>query len=63
MCFLQTILKRDERELTKKVYRAQTKNPIDGDFYKLVKEDFKNIDEEIDEIRIANTSKSLQRTY
>ena len=63
MCFLQTILKREDRELTKKVYRAQTKNPVDGDFYMLVKEDFNNIGEEIDEIRIANTSTNLYKEH
>ena len=60
---VQTFLKREDRELTKKVYRAQTKNPIDGDFYMLVKEDFKNIGEEIDETRIANTSTNLYKEY
>ena len=56
MCFLQTILKRKDNELTKRVFKAQSENPLKGDFYNLVKEDFKNIDEDFDESSIINTS-------
>ena len=37
--FLQTILKRDEEELTKRVVLAQLDDPCEGDFAKLVKDD------------------------
>ena len=56
MCFLQTILRREDRELTKRVYKEQRENPVKGDFYTLVKEDFKNIGEVLDESNIVNTS-------
>ena len=56
ICFRQTILQRKDDELTKRVYKAQSKNPIDGDFYNLVKEDFENIGEEMNEMRIINTT-------
>ena len=42
--FLQTILKRDEEELTRRVFMAQLEDPLEGDFVELVKEDFREID-------------------
>ena len=40
MCFLHTILKRADNEITKWIYKAQSKSPLEGDFYNLVKDDF-----------------------
>ena len=37
--FLQTIMKRNQNKITKKVYEAQKADPKKGDFAKLVKED------------------------
>ena len=37
--FLQTIMKRNQNEITKKVYEAQKAGPKKGDFAILVKED------------------------
>ena len=34
--YFQTILKRDEKEVTKRIYRAQKKNPIPGDWVLLI---------------------------
>ena len=56
ICFLQTILQREDDELTKRVYKAQSKAPLEGDFYKLVKKDLENIGEEINETKIINTT-------
>ena len=56
MCFLQIILRRKDSELTKRVYKEQRENPLKGDFYTLVKEDFQNIGEVLDESNIVNTS-------
>ena len=53
MCFLQTILKRADNELTKRIFLAQAKSPLKGDFYNLVKEDFENIGEEMNEKEIS----------
>ena len=41
--FLQTIMKRDEEELTKRVLLAQINDPTEGDFGELVKKDFQSI--------------------
>ena len=41
MNYLQTILRRDENELTRKVFMAQIKNPSEGDYAELVKSNFK----------------------
>ena len=41
--FLQTIMKRGEEELTKRVLLAQINNPTEGDFGELVKKDFQSI--------------------
>ena len=55
--FLQTILQRPEEELTRRVYDAQKRDPIQGDFYKLVKDDFNDIGEEMNEIQIKQTNR------
>ena len=61
MCFLQTILKRADNEITKKIFKAQAKSPIKGDFYNLVKEDFENIGEPMNEaVIIATTVKAFK---
>ena len=54
--YLQTILKRNDGELTKRVYMAQKEFPTNGDFYNLVKEDFEAIGEPIDENIIIATA-------
>ena len=41
--YLQTILKRDDEELTKSVLLAQVDNPCEGDFVELVKKDLQAI--------------------
>ena len=43
MNYLQTILRRDENELTRKVFMAQINNPSEGDYAELVKSDFKEM--------------------
>ena len=52
MIYLQTILKRDEGELIRKIYKAQARNPTPGDFVELVKTDFNKIKESFDESAI-----------
>ena len=54
--YQQTILKRHEGELTKRVYKAQSDSPIEGDFYNLVKADWDMIGEVMNEefIKISN---------
>ena len=44
LMFLQTILKRDIDEITRRVYEAQKDDPVKGDFVELVKEDAKATD-------------------
>ena len=61
MNFLQTILKREDGELTKRIYKAQADNPTSGDFVELVKEDFKMIDVEYDEGKITNMSREAYK--
>ena len=39
LCYLHTILKRDEEELVREVYNAQKSDPTEGDFCRLVEED------------------------
>ena len=40
MNYLQTILKREEEELTKRISREQQNKACPGNFYNLVKDDF-----------------------
>ena len=53
ICYLQTILKRDDTELTKRVFEAQLQNPSDGDYVQLVKSDFEemNISFNLDNVK------------
>ena len=43
LCYLKTILQRDDEELVKEIYNAQKTDPIDGDFVILVDKDSKDI--------------------
>ena len=58
MNYHQVLLKRDDKELTKRIYKAQQSNPTKGDFVKLLEEDFRLIDEKQNEpqIQMANSS-------
>ena len=55
MIYLQTILKRSNEELTKRVFEAQKQSATKGDYFELVKEDFENIGEELNEEEIIAT--------
>ena len=55
--YLQTILKRDNEELTKKIYNAQKANPIKGDWILMVKKDFEEIGLIFNEEEIIKESK------
>ena len=48
MNFLQTILKRDDEELTNRILQAQIKSACPGDFIKLIEEDFQTIEVPLD---------------
>ena len=56
MICLQTILKRNDSELTKRVYMCQKRSATNGDFYNLVKADFEEIGEVLDEAEIVASS-------
>ena len=60
--YLQTILKRDKEELTKKIYNAQKKNPLKGDWILLVQKDFEEIGLDFDEEQIIRETKCEFRT-
>ena len=66
LCYLKTILHRDDEELVKEVYNAQKTDPTDGDFVILVDQDSKDIDLGMVEDRIINTKddkyKSIVKT-
>ena len=47
--YLQTIVTRENEELTKIVYLARKSNPSPGDFVKLIEQDFESIGEEIED--------------
>ena len=56
--FLQTIRKRSEEELTKRVYLAQKADAVKGDFAKLVKADIELIEWNLEEDYISMKSKT-----
>ena len=60
--YLQTLLKRENTELTNKILRAQQADPTEGDFCLLVEEDMKMIKlEKSEEEMITMTKGQLKR--
>ena len=49
MIYLQTILRRDDEEVTKRIFKEQQRNPCKGDYAKLIEKDFKDIGISYDE--------------
>ena len=61
--YLHNILKRKDDEVLKKVYLEQKQNPLEGDFARLVENDFKLINEKFDENFIKSISKSKMKKF
>ena len=61
--YLQTILKRNDNELIKRIYRAQAQDPSPGDFIELVKKDFEMIKEDFNENKIQNMTKGSFKKF
>jgi hypothetical protein len=55
LLYLQTILKRNENELTKRVYTSMKENPVQGDWINLVKEDLEKINMSLDQEELIKT--------
>ena len=55
--YFQTILKRSDNEITKKVYNCQKENPVKGDWIELLRKDFTDIGMEMDEEKIKSETK------
>ena len=53
--YLQTILKREEEELTRRIFEAQIAKPCSGDFAELVKKDLESIGVPFNKAFIQNT--------
>ena len=63
MNYFQTIIKRDEEELTKRILKAQIAEPTPGDFIKLAEDDFKLIDVPFDISFIENSSVDYYKNF
>ena len=61
--YLQTLLTRNDEELTKRILLEQRKNPTNGDFIELVKEDFIKIGKFYDENMENFIVKTPKRTF
>ena len=59
LSYLHTLLLRPGNGITKKIYRAQAKNPCPGDWIKLVQEDMRKYDMLISEEDICGMSKDI----
>ena len=57
MVFFQTLITREDDELTKQVYEAQQINSAEGDWIEHLKEDFQFINENINEKKAQEMSK------
>ena len=62
LMYLQTILKRPDDELTKRVCNCQKKNPSEGDWCQLVTKDLEVLKLGMTEQEIKDESKSSYRT-
>ena len=60
--YLRTILKRDDEELIKRVYREQQTNPCPGDYAELVKEDFQRCNLDYNEDVVVNMKEDDYRS-
>ena len=54
LCYLYTILNRDDEELIKEVYNAQKENPVNGDYCKLVDADSTAVNLQLTESQILS---------
>ena len=61
MTYHHQILQRDDEETTKKIYMKQTQQNCKGDWYRLLLEDFKFINEVINEDKIISYSKDAYK--
>ena len=61
MMYLQTIVKRSDDELTKKIYECQKKKTVKGDWIELVRKDFENAGMEMNEAEIMNETKGIYK--
>ena len=59
--YLQTLLKRPEDEITRKVYECQKVYPLKGDWVELLKKDFSNLEIAMDEDLIKSESKTVYK--
>ena len=62
LIYHQNILKREDNELIRRIYTEQLKNPTDGDFVKLIEDDFRLIKEVQNDVTIQNTNVSMYKT-
>ena len=56
LIYHQCILKRNDQELTKRIYSEQKRNPNKGDLAELIRDDFKLIDETQNDMAIQMTN-------
>ena len=57
MMYFQTIVKRDESEITRKIYDCQKNNPVKGDWIELLQKDFADLGMEMDDEFVRNETK------
>ena len=62
MMYFQTIIKRDEDEITKRIYVCQKNNPVKGDWIELLKNDFADLEIDMDEELISKETKLQFKT-
>ena len=63
LIYHHNILKREEKELIKRIYKEQKKNPSKGDFVELVKKDFKIANIVQNDEEIQNIKASIYKQY
>ena len=57
MMYFQNIIKKDEKEMIKKIYETQKANPSPGDFSEMIKDDARSINLNLTENEISKISK------
>ena len=63
LSYLQTIIKRDDEELTKRVLKAQIESPLPSDFIKLVEEDSNRLGVPLDMSFVENSTVNFYKGF
>ena len=63
LCYLYTILKKEDEELIKEVYNAQKSSPLEGDYCKLVDTDLSELNLQLSNLQISQMREQKYKDF